>query len=130
MMIAKIQFGEDVFPSLLLGKSSILISPFVTFTSSSKRTLGDIFPTYLHLKRRIEAESGSILPFLLCVQYGLTRILREVRILGVPTCLKVLLTWFNAKTALKPQIPPEMKKTTKKSPSSRIKKKKRMRRLF
>ena len=74
MMIAKIQFGEDVFPSLLLGKSSILISPFVTFTSSSKRTLGDIFPTYLHLKRRIEAESGSILPFLLCVQYGLTRI--------------------------------------------------------
>ena len=50
--------------------------------------------------------------------------------LGVPTCLKVLLTWFNAKTALKPQIPPEMKKTTKKSPSSRIKKKKRMRRLF
>ena len=52
MMIAKIQFGEDVFPSLLLGKSSILISPFVTFTSS-KRTLGDIFPTYLHLKRRI-----------------------------------------------------------------------------
>ena len=78
MMIAKIQFGEDVFPSLLLGKSSILISPFVTFTSS-KRTLGDIFPTYLHLKRRIaEAESGSILPFLLCVQYGLTRIfLRE-----------------------------------------------------
>ena len=74
MMIAKIQFGEDVFPSLLLGKSSILISPFVTFTSSSKRTLGDIFPTYLHLKRRIAAGSGSILPFLLCVQYGLTRI--------------------------------------------------------
>ena len=48
----------------------------------------------------------------------------RVEKLGVPTCLKVLLTWFNAKTALKPQIPLEMKKTTKNPQAQGLRKRK------